>query len=69
MRRREFITLLGGLATAWSHAAGAQQAEKILRVGTASTQPKSSPLWEAFEQRLVELGYQEASLLGLSLTR
>jgi hypothetical protein len=24
-------------------------------------------LWQALEQRMVELGYQEASLLGLSL--
>jgi putative ABC transport system substrate-binding protein len=59
MRRREFIALVGGAATAWPNAARAQQAEKILRVGTASTQPRSSPIWTAFEQRMAELGYQE----------
>jgi putative ABC transport system substrate-binding protein len=61
MRRRELFALFGGAATAWSHAARAQQAEKTLRVGTASTQPKSSPLWKAFEQRMAELGYQEGN--------
>ncbi len=60
MRRREFITLIGG-AAAFPLAARAQQAGKMLRVGTASTQPRSSPLWKAFEQRMAELGYQEGA--------
>jgi putative ABC transport system substrate-binding protein len=60
MRRREFITLIGG-AAASPLAARAQQAVKILRVGTASTQPRSSPLWKAFEQRMAELGYLEGT--------
>jgi putative ABC transport system substrate-binding protein len=60
MKRREFITLIGG-AAASPFAAHAQQAVKMLRVGTASSQPRSSPLWKAFEQRMAELGYQEGT--------
>jgi putative ABC transport system substrate-binding protein len=60
MQRREFIGLIGG-AAASPLVARAQQAGKMLRVGTASTQPRSSPLWKAFEQRMAELGYQEGA--------
>ena len=58
--RREFITVLGGAATAWPLAARAQQSsKKMLRVGTVTGTPKSSPQWVAFLTRMADLGYQE----------
>jgi putative tryptophan/tyrosine transport system substrate-binding protein len=60
MKRREFITLLGGTAATWPLAARAQQsAKKMLRVGTVSGTQQSSPQWAAFLARMAELGYQE----------
>jgi putative ABC transport system substrate-binding protein len=57
MRRRKFITLLGG-AAAWPVAARAQQ-PKMLRVGLVSVQPRSAQNNAALERRLAELGYQD----------
>jgi putative ABC transport system substrate-binding protein len=61
MRRREFITLLGGAVAAWPLAARAQQAGKQPTIGflganTASTQRTAT---DAFVQRLRELGWIE----------
>ena len=59
MRRREFIGLVGGAATAWPPAARAQQPPALLRVGTVGVNPRSLPTWVAFEHRMSELGYQD----------
>jgi putative tryptophan/tyrosine transport system substrate-binding protein len=59
MQRREFITLLGA-AGALPIGVRAQSAG-MLRVGMVGSQPRSSPLYAAFLQRLAELGYQEGS--------
>jgi ABC-type uncharacterized transport system substrate-binding protein len=58
LRRRAFITLLGG-AAAWPLAARAQQQPKMLRVGFVGMQPRESPLYANFLKRMAELGYQE----------
>ncbi len=60
MKRRTFITLLGGVA-AWPLAARAQQAGKIPRVGFMgnSTAALEANLVGPFRDGLRELGYQE----------
>jgi putative ABC transport system substrate-binding protein len=63
MRRREFIGLLGG-AAAWPLAARAQQ-PPMTRVGIVTIQPRTSPPYAAFTQRLRELGYVEGQNLSL----
>ena len=61
MRRREFITLLGGAAAAWPLAARAQQAGKVWRIGVLSIGSSSTAahLVEAFFKGMADLGYQE----------
>ncbi|HKF09488.1 MAG TPA: ABC transporter substrate-binding protein [Xanthobacteraceae bacterium] len=54
MKRREFITLLGG-AAAWPLAARAQQPGKIPRIGIIDDAPR----WNAFRHGLRDLGYLE----------
>jgi len=53
MRRREFITLLGGGAVAWPLAARAQQPAKVPRIGIID----DAPIWDYFRQGLRDLGY------------
>ena len=61
MRRREFITLIGGSAAAWPLAARAQERPNVPRVGYlfSLAQAESRHLWEACRQGLRELGYVE----------
>jgi ABC-type uncharacterized transport system substrate-binding protein len=67
MKRREFITLLGGAAAAWPLAASAQQAGKLPTIGFlgASTPSAWSPWTAAFVQRLRELGWTEGRTVAI----
>jgi len=58
MKRRAFISLLGGAAAAWPLAARTQQAGKVPIIGFLGTDASSwSPYTAAFSQRLRELGW------------
>jgi putative tryptophan/tyrosine transport system substrate-binding protein len=66
VRRREFITLLGGAAVVWPLAARAQQAKaaNIGLLGTGSAAAQSQ--WTAaFVQRMRELGWVESRNLAI----
>jgi putative tryptophan/tyrosine transport system substrate-binding protein len=61
LKRRAFITLLGGAAAAWPLAARAQQAERMRRIGVFMPGVADDPEYEvriaAFLQGLGELGW------------
>jgi putative tryptophan/tyrosine transport system substrate-binding protein len=61
VRRREFITLLGGVAATWPLAARAQQPARLPTIGfLGSSTPLAMSQWvAAFVQRLRDLGWTE----------
>jgi len=62
VRRREFITLLGGAAAAWPLAARAQQAvSKMPRIGIIDP----GAIWDHFRQGLRDLGYAEGRNIAI----
>ena len=74
MRRRQFITLLGGAAAAWPLAARAQQSEGVRRIGvlTGSGSPDDPDVKEryaAFLQRLQQLGWIDGRNLRIEAHR
>src|SRR5262245_46728303 len=64
MRRREFITLLGGAAAGWPLAARAQQL-KVRTIGVlVRSAPGSQRFWQLFPGMLRDLGYVEGQNIG-----
>ena len=63
MKRREFMTLLGGAAISWPLAVPAQQSQHLRLIGIitnlAEDDPETQRRLGAFKQRLNELGWRE----------
>ena len=63
MRRREFISVIGGAAAAWPLAARAQQADRTRRIGVIMGFAEDDEVWQAylatFRQRLQDFGWND----------
>src|SRR6516162_6441794 len=70
MRRREFVTLMGGAAT-WSLAARAQQGDRARRIGVLMPGDENDLFWKprlsAFTQALADLGWTDGRNLRIDL--
>jgi putative tryptophan/tyrosine transport system substrate-binding protein len=71
MRRREFITLLGGATAAWPRTVRAQQGERTRRVGVlmgyAEGDPGAQSYLAAFRDALANLGWTDGGNLRIEL--
>jgi putative ABC transport system substrate-binding protein len=71
VKRREFITLLGGAAAAWPLAARAQQSERVRRIGVlmnaTAEEPEAQSYVAAFQQGMQELGWSVGRNLRIDL--
>jgi putative ABC transport system substrate-binding protein len=70
MRRREFITLVGGAVT-WPLATHAQQGERMRRIGVLmpwdENDPEGKLRYSAFTQALVDLGWTDGRNVRMDL--
>jgi putative tryptophan/tyrosine transport system substrate-binding protein len=65
MRRREFITLLGGAAVGWPLAAHAQPAMSVVGFLGSSSSSDRGRLVTAFRQGLREIGYVDGQNVAI----
>jgi putative ABC transport system substrate-binding protein len=69
MKRREFMTLMGGAVAAWPRTARAQQANRVARIGVlmgiGENDPEATPRVEALQNGLKELGWTEGCNIHL----
>ena len=63
MRRREFITLIGGACAGWPLGARAQQGDRVRRIGMLNPSAADDAIFQA----RVEAFQQELTLLGWSI--
>ena len=71
MKRREFITLIGGAAALWSQVASAQNPGGVRRIGVllslAETDPEGKAQLSGFTQGLAELGWIDGRNLRMEI--
>src|SRR5262245_10743965 len=71
MRRREFITLLGGAVAAWPLAARTQQGDRVRRIGVLMPGDENDPVRKtrlsAFAQALADLGWTDGRNVRMDL--
>jgi putative ABC transport system substrate-binding protein len=65
MKRREFITLIGGAAAAWPLAARAQEARRTYRIAILTGTPREAPQNVACFDELRRLGFIEGQNLAV----
>src|SRR5262252_10289634 len=71
MKRRDFITLLGGTAIAWPLAARAQQSDRMRRIGVlegfAESNREGQERASAFREGLKQLGWVEGRNIQIDI--
>jgi putative ABC transport system substrate-binding protein len=71
LKRRDFITLLGGVAAAWPFDARAQQGERVRRVGVLMPYAESDPLaqiwFKAFVDGMQAVGWIDGGNVRLDI--